>query len=331
MSSLWGTGVRMRRMAGIRTYHHEAFDPETLALAKDGRVISVIIPARDEETTIGGIVVAIRRQLVATFALVDEILVVDDRSTDRTRARAVAAGARVVGSNDVLVEYGPARGKGGALWKGVAAATGDVLAFVDGDVADFDPRFVVGLLGPLLTPADSEVAFVKGFYERPLNGAARGGGRVTELAARPIVSILLDHLAGIIQPLAGEFAAPRTTLERLPFVEGYGVDIGLLADAAATFGVDAVVQVDLGRRVHRNRPIHELGPMSTEVLLAVLSRAGDRRADDRTARRARAPCGRHPRRTPAPRRGRAVSRASPSRCVTLKAWRDPTLPRCCCA
>lgn len=123
MSSLWGTGVRMRRMAGIRTYHHEAFDPETLALAKDGRVISVIIPARDEETTIGGIVVAIRRQLVATFALVDEILVVDDRSTDRTRARAVAAGARVVGSNDVLVEYGPARGKGGALWKGVAAVS----------------------------------------------------------------------------------------------------------------------------------------------------------------------------------------------------------------
>lgn len=197
---------------------------------------------------------------------------IDDRSADRTRALAVEAGARVVASGDVLADLAPTRGKGGALWKGVAAATGDLLAFVDGDVSEFNSNFVVGLLGPLM-PDGGGVAFVKGFYERPLDGAPRGGGRVTELAARPILSILFDHLSDIIQPLAGEFAAPRSTLERLPFIEGYGVDIGLLADAAATFGIGTIAQVDLGRRVHRNRPINELGPMATEVLLAALSRA----------------------------------------------------------
>lgn len=259
--------------AHLRSVHHVEFDADDLVSSKGTRTVSVVIPARDEETTIGDIVVAIRRALVDETPLVDEILVVDDRSVDSTRSAAINAGARVVSSNDVLRNEPPVAGKGGALWKGVAAAGGDVLAFVDGDVVDFDPRFIVGLLGPLLS-AGEQVAFVKGFYERPLDGRARGGGRVTELVARPLLTILFPELAPLVQPLAGEFAAARSTLERLPFVEGYGVDIALLIDVVRAYGIDSIVQVDLGRRVHRNRPLHELGPMATEVLIAALGRAG---------------------------------------------------------
>ena len=259
-------------MPGIATYRRAEFDVAALVDEKvrAGRRVSVVIPARDEESTIGAIVAAIRDALVDAVPLVDEILVADDRSVDATAREAVAGGARVVATDDGAGE----RGKGDALWRGVRASTGDVLAFVDGDLVDFDPGFVVGLLGPLLTARCGDVSFVKGFYERPLDGAPRGGGRVTELAARPIIAILLDHLDGIVQPLAGEFAARRDVLERLPFVRGYGVDIALLADAARTFGVETIAQVDLGRRQHRNRPLEELGPMAAEVLLAALSRAG---------------------------------------------------------
>lgn len=260
-------------MHPTRTFRHEAFDAAALAAAKAGRTVSVVIPAHDEERTIAGIVTVLRRHLVDHVGLVDEVVVVDDRSADRTGARAAAAGARVVSSADVLPDEGPAAGKGGALWKGVAASRGDLLVFLDGDVAHFDACFVVGLLGPLLTPGGEGIGLVKGFYERAIDGQPRGGGRVTELAARPIVAILLDHLSGFVQPLAGELAAPRTTLERLPFVEGYGFDLALLADAVAAFGLESVVQVDLGHRAHRNRALDELGPMATEVLLAALSRA----------------------------------------------------------
>jgi len=255
-----------------RIFHHRDFTARGLTAAKDGRTVSVVIPARDEEATIGDIVGAIRSALVEDTPLVDELVVVDDRSVDATRRRAVAAGAVVHAAADVLPWLEAGSGKGEALWKGLAATTGDVVAFVDGDLADFDPRFVVGLVGPLLT--DPSLQFVKAFYERPIDGQPRGGGRVTELAARPLIAILLPHLAHVVQPLSGEFAGRRSALEAVPFVHGYGVDVALLADVAARFGVDALAQVDLGRRVHRNRPIHELGPMATEVLHAALSRAG---------------------------------------------------------
>ena len=262
------------RMA-IRTFHHDQFDPAALVAAKAGRVISVVIPARDEESTVGAIVAAIRSNLVDEIGLVDDLVVIDDRSTDGTAARAHAAGAAVFATSDVLPHLPPARGKGEALWKGLAAATGDIVAFVDGDVEEFDFRFVTGLLGPVLSPGDGgEVAFVKAFYERPIDGRRRGGGRVTELAARPIISLLHPHLSSVVQPLSGEFAAPRAVLETLPFVHGYGVDIGLLVDFAAAYGTEALAQVDLGRRVHRNRPIDELGPMAAEVLQTALHRGG---------------------------------------------------------
>lgn len=239
--------------------------PGRLAARKDDQRISVCIPARDEEATVGSVIEAIVKGLVERHGLVDEVLVVDDGSTDGTAAVAAAAGARVVATSDVLPELGPAQGKGEALWKSVAASVGDLVCWVDADIRGFDPVFVTGLVGPLLL--DPEVDFVKGRYERD-------GGRVTELLARPVIATLFPHLAGFDQPLAGEYAGRRSLLERLPFAAGYGVDLGLLIDVAAEVGVERMAEVDLGVRVHRNRPLDELAPASLSVLQAALSRAG---------------------------------------------------------
>jgi len=184
-----------------------------------GRV-SVCLPARDEEATVGPIVATIVRELVEGMGVVDEVVVVDDGSTDATAAVAAAAGAVVVAAGDVLAGVGPGTGKGEALWKSLYVATGDVLVFCDADLRDFDPAFVTGLIGPLALRGD--VGFVKGFYERPV-----GGGRVTELVARPMIGLFFPELAAIRQPLGGEFAARREVLERVPFVQGYGVDLAL--------------------------------------------------------------------------------------------------------
>jgi glucosyl-3-phosphoglycerate synthase len=250
----------------MRRVDHRDFDVGRLAA---GRAVttSVCLPARDEAATIGAIV----GRLVG-HPLVDEVLVVDDHSSDLTAESAKAEGAVVVRAAEVLPEHGEGPGKGQALWKAVASSTGDLVAFCDADVRDFDERFVVGLLGPLL--ADDDVAFVKAFYERPGDGHPRGGGRVTELVARPVLHLLFPELADVVQPLAGEFAGRRALLESLPFVEGYGVDLGLLVDVVRAVGPERVVQVDLGRRVHRNRPLQELGPMATVVLQTALRRAG---------------------------------------------------------
>ena len=245
----------------IRTFDRPPLALEGLLDSKGAHRISVCIPARDEGATVGAIV---GRILDALAALVDEVLVVDDHSTDDTAAAAAAAGARVVGSDG--------DGKGAALWKATASAQGDLIVFCDADLRDFDPRYIAGLVGPLLLHDD--IALVKAFYERTLDGQPRGGGRVTELVARPALTLLFPALSPILQPLAGEYASRRDVLEQLPFAEGYGVDIGILIDVAARFGPDAVAQVDLGVRVHRNRPLHELRPMASVVLQTVLRRAG---------------------------------------------------------
>ena len=184
---------------------------------------------------------------------------------------AANAGARVVAVDDVLPELGPGEGKGEALWKSVAAAEGDLIVWCDADITDFGPRFVTGLVGPLLTNPDLE--FVKGFYDRPVGTSAHGGGRVTELVARPAISLLFPHLASIVQPLAGEYAGRRSLLERLPFVQGYGVDLGLLIDITDLEGTGVVAQVDLGTRRHRNRALDELGPQALAVLQTAMRRA----------------------------------------------------------
>jgi glucosyl-3-phosphoglycerate synthase len=257
----------------IRTYHHQDFDAERLVALKRSykHTISVCLPARDEATTIGPIVDMLVR-LARTSGLIDEVVVVDDHSIDGTASLAEKSGARVVHVGDVLPELGPGEGKGEALWKSVVAAEGDLIAWVDADISDFESRFVTGLLGPLLTRSD--IGFVKGYYARPLSHDGEGGGRVTELVARPLVATLFPHLASIVQPLAGEYAGRRSVLERVPFVQGYGVDLGLLIDIAEGEGTDAIAQVDLGTRHHRNRPLHELGPQAVAVVQTALRRAG---------------------------------------------------------
>lgn len=259
----------------LRSFPAGAFDPEQLASVRRAArtTVSVCIPARDEETTVGEVVAAIRSDLMGSVDLVDEIVVVDDHSGDRTAATAAAAGARVVDASRVLTDHGPGPGKGEALWKSLHESTGDVVVWIDADIVDLDTRFVVGLLGPLLT--DPATSFVKGHYERP-EGDGIGGGRVTELTARPLLSLYFPELAAVAQPLAGEYAGRRSLLEQLPFVVGYGVDVALLIDAWRLVGAGGIAQVDLGVRHHRNRPLVELGPQAVAVGQAILDRAGVR-------------------------------------------------------
>jgi glucosyl-3-phosphoglycerate synthase len=252
-----------------RLFHQADFDPARLVDRRAGRIISVCLPARDEERTVGAIVSRIRQGLVAEAGgldLVEEVLVIDDGSSDGTAAVARAAGARVVAAGAA------GGGKGEALAVGLAEAAGDTLVFLDADVENFALPFVTGLLGPLLT--DDDVALVKGFYDRPVADGSPGGGRVTELVARPVIDLLFPHLAGVRQPLAGETAAPRSVFEKTGLDPGYGIELGLLIDVADRFGIEAVAQVDLGVRIHRNRPLHELRVEATEVLRAALSRRG---------------------------------------------------------
>ena len=241
-----------------------------------GYTISVCLPARDEAATVGDIVSKLRDRLVDCAAdagggLVDEIVVLDDGSADATAAVAEAAGARVVAEPTVLPEAGPGSGKGNALWKSLHACEGDLLCWLDADLRNFDADTVTRLVEPLLT--GSGTVLVKASYTRSFEGAPTGGGRVTELVARPLVSLLFPKLADIVQPLGGEYAARRDALEVLPFVEGWGVELGLLIDVVDRFGRDAVAQVDLGTREHRNRPVDELAAQSLAIIATALRRA----------------------------------------------------------
>lgn len=268
--------------AVMKRFSADAFDARLLAAAKGGERISVCIPARDEEATIGEIVTTIHDDLVSATSLIDEIVVIDDHSEDQTAVIAAKSGAIVVSADEIaLPTTAPvdghvdaptcAHGKGEALWRSMHASTGDIIAWCDGDLVGFTSDFIVGLVGPLLV--DPSIAFVKAHYERPLHGHPEGGGRVTELVARPALTLLFPELAELAQPLAGEYSGRRDILEQVPFSCGYGVDVGLVIDIAKRFGTGSIAQVDLGTRHHRNRPVEELGPMATEVLAAILARA----------------------------------------------------------
>jgi glucosyl-3-phosphoglycerate synthase len=259
-----------------RTWQRPAWTVDDLRAAKRDRRVSVVLPALNEQATVGPIVAAIVPLTTGPNPLVDELLVLDSGSTDDTRAVAAAAGARVVGREQVLPELEPLPGKGEVLWRSLAATTGDLVVFLDSDLVDFDPGFVPALLGPLLT--ESGVALVKGFYRRPLRLETAeldtGGGRVTELLVRPLLAALCPQLSGIVQPLGGEYAATRELLESVPFAAGYGVEIGLLLDTHARRGLEALAQVNLGVRKHRNRSLLQLGVMARQILAAALHRCG---------------------------------------------------------
>jgi glucosyl-3-phosphoglycerate synthase len=262
-----------------RTFQYPDWTPECLVAAKAGRRVSVVLPALDEEATVGAIVAAIVPLTRGEDPLVDELIVVDSGSTDRTIEVAAAAGARVVRRSDVLPHLPPLPGKGEVLWRSLAATTGDVIVFIDSDLVDFDPAFVPSLLGPILTEPD--VALVKGFYRRPLRletpdeeSLDHGGGRVTELLARPLIAALRPALSAVVQPLGGEYAATRALLESVPFAPGYGVEIGLLFDTYDRLGLDGLAQVNLGVRKHRNRSLLQLGAMARQILGAALRRTG---------------------------------------------------------
>ncbi|MFF5282180.1 glucosyl-3-phosphoglycerate synthase [Streptomyces sp. NPDC013171] len=237
---------------------------ERILAAKRNTKVSVVLPALNEEATVGDIVAVIRRELMTeAVPLVDELVVIDSGSTDRTAEVAAAAGARVVARDAILPRIPTLPGKGEVLWRSLMVTSGDVVCFVDADLRDFSADFVTGIVGPLLT--DPDVDFVKAMYDRPFGDTPGQGGRVTELVARPLLNLHWPQLAGFVQPLGGEYAARRSLLERLPFPVGYGVELGLLVDALHTVGLDALAQVDVGVRKHRHQDGQALGRMAAAI------------------------------------------------------------------
>ena len=239
--------------------------------AQQGTTVSVVLPARDEAATVGKVVDAV---FGLADVLVDEIVVIDSASKDATADIAVAHGARVHEADQLLPEYGPCLGKGDALWRSLSVTGGDIVVFIDTDIRNPTPKFVTGLLGPLLT--QPRVSLVKAFYERPVKldrvQYDTGGGRVTELTARPLINLFWPELAGLVQPLSGEYAARRSLLESLPFFTGYGVELGLLIDTLNEVGADGIAQVDLDSRVHRNQTLPALSRMAFGILQVALRR-----------------------------------------------------------
>jgi glucosyl-3-phosphoglycerate synthase len=253
----------------IRLAHHTDFALEELLERKD-QTVTAVLPARECADTVGTVV----QRILGLDGLVDQVLVVDAASTDGTPGVAGAAGAEVVQEDDLVPELGPAVGKGDAMWRALGAATGELVVYVDADTRDFSSVFVTGLLGPLFT--DPGVRFVKATYRRPFQLGGEelpgGGGRVSQLTARPLLNAFYPDLAGLTQPLSGEVAAPRELFERIPFSTGYGVETAMLLDLRELIGAEAMVQVDLGERRNAHQPLEALRPMADAVLAAVVER-----------------------------------------------------------
>jgi glycosyltransferase involved in cell wall biosynthesis/nucleotide-binding universal stress UspA family protein len=257
------------------TFHSDEFqDLEYLLRLKreQGLSISLALPALNEENTVGNVLRTIKQALVSDTPLLDEIVLIDSNSEDRTREIAQELEIPVHIHQSVLREYGARRGKGEALWKSLYCTRGDIVIWLDTDIVNIHPRFAYGLIGPLLLRQD--IQFIKGFYRRPLKVGnktqAGGGGRVTELTARPLLNLFFPELSGVIQPLSGEYGGRRTALEQLSFFSGYGVEIGLLIDMLDIFGLNAIAQVDLKERIHHNQPLEALSKMSFAIIQAVM-------------------------------------------------------------
>ena len=260
------------------TYHHSRFkDISALVERKEERKlkISVCFPTLNEERTIAKEIVLIRSELMSRHPLVDEIVVIDSGSTDRTREIAAEYGASVYLASEILSRLPPLKGKGENLWKALHVLSGDIIVYVDADIKNIHPRFVYGLIGPLL--AQDEVKFVKAFYDRPISLDAKrvkpsGGGRVTELVIRPLFSLYYPELTQIIQPLSGEYAGFREVFETISFPIGYGIETSMLLDIYRLHGMAAMAQVDLDKRVHRNQSTLALGRMAFGIMQTFLER-----------------------------------------------------------
>ncbi|MEI6253414.1 MAG: glucosyl-3-phosphoglycerate synthase [Mycobacteriaceae bacterium] len=268
-----GAATDTEALLADHTWFHPSWTLDELQAAKGGRTVSVVLPALNEAPTVAAVIDTITPMV---GGLVDELIVLDSGSSDDTEARARAAGARVVHREEALPEIPPQPGKGEALWRSLAATSGDIVVFIDSDLIDPDPMFVPRLVGPLLT--EEGIHLVRGFYRRPLklgdSEYANGGGRVTELVARPLLAALRPELGAVLQPLGGEYAGTRELLTSVPFAPGYGVEIGILIDTYDLYGLGAIAQVNLGVRTHRNRPLSELGPMSRQIIATLLTRCG---------------------------------------------------------
>ncbi|HVL33529.1 MAG TPA: glucosyl-3-phosphoglycerate synthase [Actinomycetota bacterium] len=251
--------------------------PRALAARKrgEGHSLAVVLPALNEAQTIGDICAKVARDLMIDTSLVDELVVVDGGSTDDTVAVARSAGATVVQASDILSEVPHQPGKGDSLWRSLAATKSDIVVWIDADIKNFSSHFVTRLVEPLLV--DETLDFAKAFYRRPLDVGGvmmpSGGGRVTELLARPLIAMMFPELGGFVQPLSGEYAGRREVLERIPFCTGYGVEIAMLIDLSGTAGLGSLCQVDLDERVHRNRPVEELSKMAFSIAQIIMRRA----------------------------------------------------------
>lgn len=259
-----------------RTWAARDLSVDQLAARKAhlGASVSVVLPALNEVATIEGVVDACT---VLADRLIDELVVIDGGSEDGTAERAAAAGARVHVDAQILPEFGPALGKGDALWRALAVTSGDIVVYIDTDIRNPDPRFVYGLLAPLLE--DPTIQLVKAFYERPVEVGKilhpTGGGRVTELLARPLLNLFWPELATLVQPLSGEYAGRRELLEALPFFTGYGVELGMLVDTLIRVGSQAIGQVDVDERIHRNQSLESLSRMAFGIAQVAMRRLAD--------------------------------------------------------
>ena len=276
----WLTGLA-QRWHRRRTFGSRSLPGASELAARklaSGERISVVLPALNEAATIGPICSTIRTRLIESTGLVDELLVVDCSSDDGTPEIAAEAGAVVHNIGDLVPEMPVVLGKGEALWRSLSAVSGDIVVWIDSDIRNFSTRFVTRLVAPILS--DPTISFTKAFYRRPI---ARGeelipdeGGRVTELLARPMLAALFPELSGFIQPLSGEYAGHIDVLKSVPFFTGYSVEVGLLIDLLETVGLDAMAQVDLDERIHRNRSLADLGPMAYTIGKTILRRAEER-------------------------------------------------------
>jgi nucleotide-binding universal stress UspA family protein len=259
------------------TFHADEFADLKYLLSlkeKQNVTISLALPSLNEQETVGKVIRTIKQALMTRVPLLDEIVLIDSNSTDRTRQIVEKMGIPTHIHQNVLPQYGARKGKGEALWKSLYCTSGDIVIWIDTDIVNIHPRFIYGLIGPLLL--QPEIDFVKGFYRRPLKVGnkmqAGSGGRVTELTARPLLNLFYPELSGIVQPLSGEYGGRRRALEKLPFFSGYGVEIGLLIDMLERSGLNAIAQVDLQERVHHNQPLEALGKMSFAIIQAVISK-----------------------------------------------------------